>query len=54
MILSLRGDLILFKLRNIYFTKFQSLISYGIILWGGERESVKVLRIQKKKKSSYN
>ena len=34
-------------LRNIYFTKFQSLISYGIILWDGERDSVKVLRIQK-------
>jgi len=24
-------------------------MSYGIILWGGERESVKVLRIHKKK-----
>ena len=35
-------------LRNIYFTKFQTLISYGIIIWGGERESVKALGIQKK------
>ena len=33
MISSLRGDLFLFILRNIYFTKFQSLIRYGIILW---------------------
>jgi hypothetical protein len=32
---SLRGDLSLFMLRNIYFTKFQSLIRYGI-LWSGE------------------
>ena len=47
MISSLRGDLSLFMLRNIYFIKFKSLISYGIILWGGVRESVKVLRIQK-------
>ena len=38
MISSLRGDLRLFMLRNIYFTKFQSLIRFGIILWGGERE----------------
>ena len=45
---SLRGDLSLFMLRNIHFTKFQSLTRYGIILWGGERESVKVLKIQKR------
>jgi len=48
MISSLRGDFSLYMLRNIYFTKFQSLIRYGIILWGGERESVKVLKIHKK------
>ena len=48
MISSLTGDLDLFMLRNIYFTKFQYLIRYGIILWGGERESVKVLKIRKR------
>ena len=48
MISSLRGDLILFMLRNIYFTKFRSVIRYGIILWGGERESVKILKIQER------
>ena len=32
MILSLKGDLSLFMLRNIYFTKFQSLIKYGTVL----------------------
>ena len=48
MIPSLGGNLNLFVLRNIYFTKFQSLIMYGIILWVGESESVKVLKTQKK------
>jgi hypothetical protein len=35
-------------LRNIYFTKFQSLMWYDIILWVGERQSVKVLKIQER------
>jgi len=48
MISSLRGDLGLFVLRNTYFTKFQYLIRYGIILWGGETVSIKVLKIQKR------
>jgi hypothetical protein len=48
MITSLRGDLNLFTLRNIYFTKFQSLIKYGTILWCAKIESVKVLNIQKR------
>ena len=43
----------LISLRNIYFTKFQIWIRYGIILWGGERESVKLLGIQKNG-SSFN
>jgi hypothetical protein len=34
-------------LRNIYFAKFQSLVSYGVIFWGGESESSEVLEIQK-------
>jgi hypothetical protein len=37
-----------FILRNIYFAKFQSLVSYGLIFWGGEGESNKVLKIQKR------
>jgi hypothetical protein len=48
MITSLRGDLSLFMLRNMYFTKFQSVIKYDIILWGWEIQSVKVLKIQKR------
>ena len=48
MITSLKFDLSLFMLRNIYFTIFQSLIRYGIILWGGKTESVKALKILKK------
>jgi hypothetical protein len=40
-------DLVSFYiLRNIYFSKFQSLISC-FIFWGGESESSKVLKIQK-------
>jgi len=52
MISSLRSDISIFMLINKYFTKFHSLIRYGIILWGGERESVTVLKI--KKGFSYN
>ena len=33
---------------NIYFAYFHSRLRYGIILWGGAKESVKALRIQKK------
>lgn len=35
-------------LRNIYFTTFQSLIRYGIIICSGEVESVNVLKIQER------
>jgi len=35
-------------LRNIYFIPFHSLIRYGIILWGEEIESVRVLKMQQK------
>jgi hypothetical protein len=33
---------------NIYYTRFQSQLRYGIILWGGTTESIKILHIQKK------
>ena len=33
---------------NIYFTYFQLRLRYGIILWGGTKESIRVLHIQKK------
>jgi hypothetical protein len=33
---------------NIYFAYFLSQLRYGIIFWGGSRESIKILRIQKK------
>jgi hypothetical protein len=48
MITSLTGDGSLLMSRNIYFTKCQYLIRCGIILWGGETESVKVLKLYKK------
>jgi len=31
-----RGVLSPFVLRSVYFAKFQSLLRYGIIFWGGE------------------
>ena len=33
---------------NIYFAHFQSKMRYGIVVWGGSKESIKILRIQKK------
>ena len=33
---------------NIYFAYFQSRLRYGIIVWGGSKESTKILHIQKK------
>ena len=45
---SLRGVLSPFVLRSIYFPKFQSLLRYGIIFWGGKSGSIKVLRMQKR------
>jgi hypothetical protein len=43
-----RNELSFSILKNIYFAKFQSLVKYGIILWGGEKESSKVLNMQKR------
>ena len=45
---SLKDEVSLHILRNIYFAKFQSLVSYGLIFWGGENESIKVFKIQKR------
>jgi hypothetical protein len=44
----LKNVVSLFTLRNVYFAKFQSLVSYGLIFLGGESESGKVLKIQKR------
>jgi len=38
-----------FVLRHTYFAKFQLLLSCGIISWGGESDSVKACRMEKKK-----
>jgi hypothetical protein len=32
----------------VYYAHFHSRLRYGIILWGGTKESIKILRIQKK------
>ena len=45
---SLKNTLSNHMLWNLYFTYFQSRLRYGIIFWGGSKESIKVLRIYKK------
>jgi hypothetical protein len=42
----LKGVLSTNLLRSIYFGKFQSLLRYAIIFWGGAGDSSKVLKIQ--------
>jgi hypothetical protein len=43
----LKNTLSTHMLWNIYYAHFQSRLRYGIILWGGTKESIKILRIQK-------
>ena len=45
---SLKNTLSNHMLWNIYFAYFQSRLRYGIIIWGGSKESIKILLIQKK------
>jgi hypothetical protein len=37
-------------IQNIYFTKFQSLLKFGILFWGGMggEENTRIFKIQKK------
>jgi hypothetical protein len=36
-------------LGNVYFTKFESILKYGIIFWGGsQKENQMIFKIQKK------
>ena len=47
-ITSLRGDLHLYIFKKYVFCTISVFNKYGIILWSGEIENVKVLRIQKR------
>jgi hypothetical protein len=36
-------------LKNIYITKFESVLKYGILFWGGQlKDMVTVFKVQKK------
>jgi hypothetical protein len=48
MIKMLKDEANFYVLRNIYFAKFQSVMRYGIILWGGISKITKVLKVQKR------
>jgi hypothetical protein len=48
MISALKNTVSTYILWNIYFANFQSKMRYGILVWGGSRESIKILRLQKK------
>jgi hypothetical protein len=48
MIKALKHTVSNYMLWNIYFVHFQSKMRYGIVAWGGSRESIKILRLQKK------
>jgi hypothetical protein len=37
-----------YMIRNIYFSNFDSCMRYDIILWGGDNESNKIFKLQKK------
>jgi hypothetical protein len=35
-------------IRSLYHSKFESLVRYGIIVWGVEKESISVFKLQKR------
>jgi hypothetical protein len=37
-----------YMIRNIYFSNFESCLTYGIILWGEDNESNNIFKFQKK------
>jgi len=41
-------------LRMVYFSYFQSVMSYGIIFWGNSHHSVKVFKIKKTNNTNYH
>jgi hypothetical protein len=48
LIRSFRNSVSIPVLSNVYCTKFESILEYGIIFWGGVNDSNAVFKIQKK------
>ena len=46
MIKSTKGILSPYMIQNVYFTKFQALLWFGILFWG--ELNIRIFRIQKK------
>ncbi|PNF26486.1 hypothetical protein B7P43_G14318 [Cryptotermes secundus] len=54
LIKSLRNSVSLQVLRNVYFTKFESIFKYGIMFWGGGGKEIDtVFKVQKKMHKSH-
>jgi hypothetical protein len=48
MVKMLKDEVNFYVLRNICFAKFQSVMRYGIILWGEVGDTTKFLKVQKR------
>jgi hypothetical protein len=48
MVKTLKETMSPYMIRNIYFSNFESCLRYDIILWGGDKESKNIFKLQKK------
>jgi hypothetical protein len=50
---STRSVMPLSVLKSVYYSYFDSIMSYGLIFWGNSPHSLKVFRLQKKTNKNY-
>jgi hypothetical protein len=48
MVKTLKETMSPYMITNIYFSNFESCFRYGIILWGGDKESKNIFKLQKR------